>query len=334
MKVLVTGATGFVGNAVVHRLVREGHSVRCLVRPSSDTRPLSDIVWEKAVGDVTSQDDCRMAVRGMEAVVHCAACVTDYGPWKRFRQINVDGSCNLAEAALGNKVSRFVYLSTNDVLGVVTDRVIDDTLHYKRTGFQYPDTKIEAEQKLFDLFRLRGLPLVALRPAWVYGPGDRTFLPEIVDAMAGGYMIYFGGRTNVIYLNFIDNLMDAMILAITHDRAIGRAYIVTDGVPTSWEDLCTRLAQGLNLRLPRFSLSFGLSYGAALGLETCWSLLRIKERPFLTRYAVTMMSSNMRYDDSRIRQELGFSTQVPVDEGLSRTIAWLKTQPIGQLKTK
>ena len=334
MKILITGATGFIGNAIAHRLVEQGHSLRCLVRKDSDTRQLADIVWEKAVGDITSIEDCREATRGMEAVIHTAAFVTDFGHWKTFRKVNVQGSLNLAEASLGNKVGRFVYLSTSDVLGVVTDRVIDDTMDYKRTGFPYPDTKIEAEQELFDLYRKRSLPLVAFRPAWVYGPGDRTFFPEVVDAMANGTMIYFGSKKNFLYLNYIDNLVDAILCGLEQDKAIGRAYLVTDDVPITWEDLCCRLADGVGCSSPKITIPYGLSYAAAFGLESVWGLVRAKSRPLLTRYAVTLMGSNMRYDITRLKQELGYRPSISPEVGLERTIEWLKTQPLGKISHK
>jgi nucleoside-diphosphate-sugar epimerase len=334
MRVLVTGATGFVGNAVVHRLVEAGHKVRCMVRRGSNTGDLVDIVWEKTIGDLRSLDDCRAAADGMEAVVHCAALVTDYGPWKNFKQINVEGSRNLAEAALRVKVGRFVYLSTNDVLGATADRTIDDTLPYRKTGFPYPDTKIEAETLLFDLYRKRSLPLVALRPAWVYGPGDKTFIPELVDAMNKGVMCYFGDKRNKIYLNYIDNLVDAMILALEKDEAVGRSYLLTDDEPISWERLCKALADGLDLKAPWITVPLVAAKAAALGMESAWSAARIKSRPFLTRYALKFMSSNLRYDINRARQELGYEPRVDVEEGLERTIDWLKATGIEQIKTK
>lgn len=334
MKVLVTGATGFVGNAAAHRLVDEGHSIRCLVRKTSDTRNLSDIVWEKIVGDITQIEDCREAVRGMEVVVHCAAHVTDFGPWKTFRKINVAGSLNLAEAALGNKVRNFIYFSTSDVLGVITDRKIDDTMPYQKSGFPYPDTKIEAETKLFELFRKRSLPLVALRPTWVYGPGDLTFIPEIVDAMSQGIMFYLGSRNNSISTIYIDNLMDALVLSLEKEEAIGRAYIVDDGIEFTWEQLCLGLADGLGLSPPKVTIPKMISQGLALSLETLWSVARSKSRPLLTRYNVAFLGQCLRYDSGRIREELGFNPRVLPEEGLEKTIKWLKSQPIGKLKRK
>ncbi len=333
MKVLVTGASGFIGNAVAHRLVDQGHKVRCLVRQTSNTQALSDIVWDKAIGDITSVNDCREAVRGMEAVIHCAAHVTDYGSWKSFQKINVEGSQNIAEAALGNKVDRFVYLSTSDVLGL-RNRVMDDSMSPKKSGFPYPDTKIEAEELLFDLFRKRGLPLVALRPAWVYGPGDRTFFPELVDAMKQGFMVYFGDKRNFLVTTYIDNLVDAMMLALEKPDAIGRAYLVTDGVEMTWEDLCTRLADELKLKSPLVTIPNFLSKPLAFGLETTWKLTFSKNRPLLTRYSVAFMGSNLRYDDKRIRNELGYQPEILPEEGIRRTIEWLKSQPIGSLKIK
>lgn len=334
MKILITGATGFVGNAVAHRLAGNGHQIRCLLRKTSDTKSLSDIVWEKSVGDITNLEDCREAVRGMEVVIHCAAHVTDFGPWETFRKVNVDGSLNLAEASLGNKVDRFIYLSTSDVLGLRTDVPLGDSMPCEKSGFQYPDTKIEAEEALFEMYRKRGLPLVALRPTWIYGPGDRIFFPEIVDALAKGIMLYFWDKKTIINLTYIDNLVDAVMLSMEKEKAIGRAYLVVDDETISWEVLCTRLAEELGLKAPRFSLPKILSNSLAKGMSVAWTVFKVKSRPLLTNYNVSFTGTSLAFDDSRIRAELDFEPEVKLDEGFRKTIEWLRTQPVGKLGIK
>ena len=334
MKILVTGATGFIGGAAARRLVAEGHEVRCLVRSMEKAAGLAEAGCESSPGDITDADSCREAARGVEAVFHCAALASDFGPWETFRRINVAGSLNVAEAALANKVQRFVYLSTNDVFGVVKNKVIGDSFPHKPTGFQYPDTKAEAERRLFELCRKRGLPLVAFRPAWVYGPGDRTFLPEIVHALAKGEMIYPGNRNNALHLNYIDNLLDALMLGLQKKEAVGRGYLVTDGPPITWEQIITTLSAGLGLRPPRFALPAVIGYAVALGMEAGWKIAGAKSRPLLTRYAVTFMTANMRYSDKRLREELGYEPKILPQEGLARSVSWLRDQDLGAIKVK
>ena len=334
MKILVTGATGFIGGAAAKRLIAQGHDVRCLVRSKERAADLAEAGCDLVLGDITDADSCRAATKGMGAVFHSAALASDYGPWETFRKINVQGSINVAEAALGQKVDRFVYLSTNDVFGVVKNKVIDDEFPHKHTGFPYPDTKAEAERALFDLYRRRSLPLVAFRPAWVYGPGDRTFLAEIVHALAKGEMIYPGGRNKALHLNYIDNLLDALMLGFENKDAIGRGYIVTDGPATTWEEIINTLALGLGLKQPRVALPSSVGYLAAAGMETAWKLVGAASRPLLTRYAVTFMTADMRYTNARIREELGYEPKVMPHEGLHRSVEWLRDLDLESLKTK
>jgi len=334
MKVLITGATGFVGNAIAHRLASKGHQIRCLMRETSDTKSLSDIVWEKVVGDITNMENCREMVRGMEAVIHCAAHVTDFGSWKTFRKINVEGSVNLADASLGNKVDRFIYLSTSDVLGLRTDVPLGDDMPCEKSGFQYPDTKIEAEEALFELFRKRNLPLVALRPTWIYGPGDRTFFPEVIDALAKGLMFYFWDKKTVINLTYIDNLVDAIMMSLENENCIGRAYLVIDDETITWEELCEKLSAELGYKPPKFSLPKVVSAGLAKGMSVAWSAIKSKNRPMITPYNIAFTGATLMFDDSRIKKELGFAPRVGLEEGFARTMEWFKSLPVEKLKIK
>jgi nucleoside-diphosphate-sugar epimerase len=175
---------------------------------------------------------------------------------------------------------------------------------------------------------------VALRPTWVYGPGDLTFTPEIVDAMAKGVMVYLGHRTNFIYTIYIDNLVDAIVLALEKDKAIGRGYLVSDDTHITWEQFCTELADGLSLRPPWITIPRSVIKGFGAGLETAWTLTRQKNRPLVTRYSASFLGTNLRYSDQRIRDELGFSSKIKLEEAMKRTIEWLKSQPVGKMKIK
>lgn len=333
MKILVTGATGFIGGAIAHRLVEQGHRVRCLVRPTSDLMRLSDMEWEKVEGDITSAGDCEEATQGMDVVIHSAANVSDYGPWKLFEQTNMGGTRNMAQAALKSRVGRFLHISSILVLGAIKDRPIDDSFPYCKSGFAYADTKIDAEAYLFEQHQEQGLPLVVLRPSWVYGPGDTLLIPGVAQLIAKGKMIYFGHKTNFIYLNYIDNLLDAVMLALERDEALGRAYLVTDDQQTTWEYLCNSLAQGLDLQPPSMQIPTWLAYGVAAVMEGAKYLVRAKRRPPLTRMQVTLMGG-IRYDISRIRKELGYEPAIGHEEGIARSIQWMLTQPIGEVFKK
>jgi nucleoside-diphosphate-sugar epimerase len=333
--VLVTGATGFVGGAVARRLRAKGRAVHALVRRNSDTMALTAAGCELAYGDITDAASVSQAMRGIDGVVHCAALASDWGPREQFVRVNVDGSRHIFDAAQECGVRRVVHISTADVFGVYTDgRVIDDSFPLKETGFAYSDTKAEADKMARAYARERGLPVAVIRPMWIYGPGDRTFIPELVDAMRKGQMVFFGSSQKTIPLCYIDNLVDAILLTLTHDGAVGQGYLVGDGAVVTWKQLTDLLADHLNLPKVKWTIPLPIAEGVAVGAETLAKMEESTRRPVLTRYELEMGGRDMHYSNDKICRELGFSPRVLPEEGLARTIEWLKSLDLSKIKTK
>jgi nucleoside-diphosphate-sugar epimerase len=333
--VLVTGATGFIGGAVAQRLKSEGCAVRTLVRRNSDTAALTTVGCELCYGDITDAVSVQEAMHGMDAAVHCAAFASDWGPHETFVRVNIEGTRHILDAALECGVKRVVHVSTADVFGIYKDgRVIDDSFPLKETGFSYSDTKAEADKLALVYAHERGLPVAVIRPNWVYGPGDRTFLPELVDAMRTHQMVFFGSPSNTIPLCFIDNLVDAVILALIRDEAAGQGYIVGDGAVITWRELTDMLAEQLGLPKVKWTIPLPLAHLVAVAAETLAKIARSKKRPVLTRYELEISGRDLHYSNSKICRELGFLPYVMPEEGLARTIAWLKSMDLSKIKTK
>ncbi len=333
--ILVTGATGFIGGAVARRLRAEGCAVRALVRRNSDTAALTAAGIELRQGDITHAGSVRAAAEGADAIIHCAALASDWGPWETFARINTDGARNVFDAALRAGAKRVVHFSTADVFGIYTDgRLIDDSFPLKKSGFPYTDTKVDAEEIAFSYARERGLPVSVLRPAWVYGPGDRTFLPEIDHAMRTRQMVFFGSPRNTMSLAYVDNLADAVMLALTSEEAVGQGYLVCDGAEISWKALTERLADALGLPMPKLTIPFPVAQAVAAASETLARLTKSPKRPIMTRYALEFTGRNLRYSNGKISGKLGFEPKVLPAEGMNKTIDWLKSSDLTKIKTK
>jgi nucleoside-diphosphate-sugar epimerase len=335
VRCLVTGATGFIGGHVARRLVQDGHRVRCLVRASSDTSPLDELGVELVVGDVTSAPRLRRATEGCDAVVHCAALVSDWATVQEIARVNVGGTRNLIEACAGASVRRFVHLSSTDVYGHPGGAAIDETRVPTRFANWYAQTKLEAEAEVRLAGRRTGsLGTVVLRPATVYGPGSTDIVGEIARAICRGNMVLVGGGRVVAGLCYVDNLVDAVVLALTHEAAPGQAFNVTDGLAVTWKEFTAGLAAGLGCSPVRWSLPYWLANGLGFSLEHGYRLLHrttgLTTAPLLSRQAVHVLGRDQDFSNGKARALLGWEPRVDYAAGLEATLAWLRAEGLGE----
>jgi len=326
---LVTGGAGFVGRALVTALLARGDSVRAIVLPGDegldDVEAASAGRLEVVRADIADADAVHPAFEAVDDVFHTAALVHAWAARERFDRVNVTGARNVAELSLAHAVRRLVAISTSDVFGMPDGhRVLDESGPYRPWGEPYPDSKIEAERWLWRLHRESGLPLTVIYPGWVYGPGDKAFLPGLAEAIAGGRMFFWfrGAKLPFVY---IDNLVDACLLAAERPEAVGQGYIVhddTDG-PTL-EELCAAIAEALGVPPPRRHLPYGLVHAAARTLQALWRLRGASSPPPLLTVDVKAFGMQFHLSSAKIRRDLGWAPRVPGDEGMRRALAGLR----------
>ena len=325
---LVTGATGFIGSHVAERLVADGHQVRCLVRPGSDTALLEELGVELATGDLTRARSLARAVAGASHVVHCGAYVSDWGTAQEIRQINVQGTRNLLAAAVDASVRRIVHFSTTDVYGYPGSGAIDEGHVATRFRNWYAQTKLAAEAEVRRA--ARDVEAVILRPATVYGPRSRDVVGEIARALRGGNMVLVDRGRAVAGLCYVENLVDAALLALRHDGAPGQAFNVTDGLDVTWRQFTDGLANGLGCSRARWSMPYWLASGIGYSLEQGYRLLRaathVKTPPLLSRQAVHVLGRDQRFSNRKAREVLGWEPRVDYAAGLEATLAWLRAE--------
>jgi ornithine--oxo-acid transaminase len=327
---LVTGASGFIGGHLAQRLVSEGHQVRCLVRASSDTSQLERLGVEIAVGDLTSGRSLARAVEGCNYVFHCGALVSDWATTQEITQTNVEGTRSLLEAAVGASVQRFIHFSTTDVYGHPGGGTIEETHTAKGFSNWYAQTKLHAEAEVRGAEAEHALDAVILRPATVYGPGSHDVIGEIARAIRGRSMLLIGGGRAIAGLCYVDNLIDAAVLALRHDAAPGQAFNVSDGLDVTWREFTDGLAEGLGCAKVRWSLPYWMASALGFSLEQGYRALRrstgLNAPPLLSRQAVQVLGSNQDFCNRRARETLGWEPRVDYSTGLQATLAWLRTE--------
>ncbi|MFI4989336.1 MAG: aminotransferase class III-fold pyridoxal phosphate-dependent enzyme [Solirubrobacterales bacterium] len=329
---LVTGASGFIGGRLAKRLVAEGYQVRCLVRAASDTSQLERLGVELAVGDLNSERSLTRAVEGCNYVFHCGALVSDWATTQEITQTNVQGTRSLLEASAGASVERFIHFSTTDVYGHPSANGAATEETYSASGFSnwYAQSKLLAEAEVRRAEAERSLDAVILRPATVYGPGSRDVVGEIARAIRGRNMLLVGGGRAIAGLCYVDNLIDAAVLALDHEAAPGQAFNVSDGLDVTWRQFTDGLAEGLGYAKVRWSLPYWMASGVGFSLEHGYRLLRrttgVSAPPLLSRQAVQVLGRNQDFSNRRARETLGWEPRVDYAAGLDATLAWLRSE--------
>ena len=325
MKVLVTGANGFLGRALAERLAQAGDSVRVLLRDRAQSSRFDELGAEIAYGTLENIDSLRAAVHGVARIFHCAAASTDWAPWRVFVAANVQGVRNLlAAASESGEVERFVHVSTTDVYGYPAEPC-DESGALVDVGLPYNSTKILGEQSVWHYYERKRLPVTVLRPATIYGPRSRDFAVEITKRLRLRQMLLVdGGRVPGGFV-YVDNVVDALLSAAESASSIGKAYNLRDETEESWRDYVQALADALDMPRPWLKLPFPAAYGTAAVFERLQLLLRLPGRPPLTRHAVLLLARNAAFPIERARNDLGFRSAVSFGEGLALTAAWLKS---------
>ncbi|MHB1218897.1 MAG: hopanoid-associated sugar epimerase [Alphaproteobacteria bacterium] len=324
MTTLITGASGFVGSAVLRRLLAEGHRVRVLVRAGSDRRNLAGLDVELAVGDLNHPETLRDAVARAKAVFHVAA---DYRLWvprpEEIYRANVEGTGALLRAAAKAGVERVVYTSSVATLGLLPDGAPADELtpsalvnmigHYKRSKFL-------AEEEARKVAAETGLPIVIVNPSTPIGPRDVKPTPTgrmVAQAAAGKIPAFLDTGLNVVH---VDDVAEGHLLAFARGKP-GERYIL-GGENMSLSQILTEIAALVGRRAPRIRLRHGMVMPVAYIAES-WARAARRGEPMVTRDGVRMARKWMYFSSAKAERELGY-THRPAVEALRDAVAWFK----------
>ncbi len=310
MRVLVTGATGFVGSHAVDRLLAAGHEVRALARPSSDTRYLETTAAVITRGDLADAGSLMAAASGCDAVVHTAALVGEWGTWELFYQVGVQGTRNVLDAAVAAGVRRFVQLSSIAVYG---SRLHGRTLHEFDRYDDRPDPwnhyvreKVQSERLAFQ-YQVRGqLEIVAVRPSVIWGSRDRTAFSRTRDLLRGPLAAVIGKGLNRVPSVSVHDVADVCLRSLTVPAAAGRAYNVSSDEPITQNELMGVFAECTGAAIPSRHVPFGVAMSMATVLEAAAHLLRRKDPPAVTRFNLLIAAADTLVDTTLARDELGW----------------------------
>ncbi|MEC3951850.1 SDR family NAD(P)-dependent oxidoreductase [Nocardia sp. CDC153] len=336
MKALVTGASGFLGGALVRRLVRDGdYEVAILARATSNLRDLAEVIDQVEIitGDLTDQVSLERATKGVDVVFHSAARVDDRGTRAQFVAENVTATENLVRAAKRNGTGRFVFISSPSALMDRDggDQVnVDESVPYPTRYLNlYSETKAAAERFVLSS-NTADFSACALRPRAIWGAGDRSgpIVRLLSRAAAGTLPDLSYGKQVRASLCHVENIVEACVLAARSENVGGKAYFIADAEQTDVWGFLGEVATDLGYAKPTRQPNPRVLAAAVAAIETVWRIPFVATRwsPPLSRYVVALMTRTATYDTSAATRDFGYRPIVTRDDGLTDFLAWLETQ--------
>ncbi|MFI4860278.1 MAG: NAD-dependent epimerase/dehydratase family protein [Phycisphaerales bacterium JB063] len=326
MTTLITGATGFIGSSLAHQLLAEGHTVRALTRNPAGLEKvgLAGKV-EVAEGDITDAEAVGQAVAGCGLVYAIAGTFREPNlSDARYHEVNVGAVEIMVRAAAEHGVRRVVHCSTCGIHGnVPLGQSVAEDSPFNGVGI-YEETKAAGDQRARDLGAELGVEVVVIRPTQVYGPGDTRLLKLFKMADKDRPLIIGSGKCGY-HLVYIDDLVDAFVLAGTSEQAPGEAFLVGGGEVPSLNELFAELGRVFGRENPKPRRPPALPFMVAgVVCETICRPLGIS--PPIYRRRVEFFTNNRSFDISKARERLGYAPKVTMADGLRRTAQWYRDE--------
>jgi nucleoside-diphosphate-sugar epimerase len=319
MKVAVTGATGFVGGALLRGLLAEGHEVVAVKRPSSPPPTLQHPNFTWVNGDVTDLDSLRGLFDGANWLIHAAGMLGRAGvPESDYLKLHEQGTNNVLIEAGKATVERILYVSSPGVLGPISGPPADETAPLAPSN-PYERSKAAAEM-VAQMHAKAGLPVLIARPEFIYGPTDLHVL-GLFRAVRDGRFFTINGGDYTCHPTFIADAVAGMLLAFVNGRP-GEVYHITGPEPVTFRELGQTIAAALDVPPPRFNFPRWLVWLGATGLELAGKLLN--KPPPLSRTGVAFFSENRRFSWQKAHDELGYTPQYDLKQGVAETVAWYR----------
>ncbi len=328
-QVLVTGGGGFLGRAIVERLLVAGYAVRSFAR--GDYPELRERGVTVIRGDLTDPEAVQRACDGCDVVFHNAAKAGVWGGYDSFYGPNVVGTKNILVACGRAGVGRLVFTSSASVVFGDTDMEgVDESVPYPdHPCSPYTATKAEAE-RLVLAADSPALRTISLRPHLIWGPGDTQIVPRILAQARAGKILRVGAGKNIVDTTYIDNVAAAHLLAAAalkdNPHASGRAYFISNGEPVNLWDFVNRILSMAGI--PPIRRGIPKSVAVLLGgmIEKIHLALKLPGEPRMTRFLAEELATSHWFDIGAARRELKYEPQVSMEEGLLRLRAWLQGQ--------
>ena len=324
MHIAVTGATGLVGSHLVDYFSTKGHSVTALVRNKNKADKLFAQNVQILLATLSNKEELKEALKTVDVVFHAAGLVDPYGSRDLIFKTNVEGTENVLAAAQNSGVKQFVFISSLSVITGFHDQFdVDETAPLQKSGEAYADSKVAAESLVFGQRQASNTAVTILRPGFIYGPGETSWLPRLIDSISRGKaMLIDGGKreTNVIYIENLNKAADAVLL---NSKTYGQIYNLTDGQHTSKKQLFDAISDGLGLPRVTKVVPYAVAKTFCQLISSVAPILPVDWQKGLARYskaAFRLAGLNQGFSVAKAEQDLNYTNRISFEEGMAKTL--------------
>mgnify|MGYP001610205291 CR=1 FL=1 len=325
MRVLITGATGFVGNYLVKELSKDNHKITCLVRRETKFPNINRISF--ILGDIKDKESVDRAVKGQDVVFHLVGIgsisALSRKSYEKFREINVEGTRNVLDSCLKHKVKKIIYLSSTAAMGMIKKSPINEEENCNpKTPYQR--SKYESEKLIKEYFSKYHLPIIILRPSMIYGPGMRhSQILKIYNVMKKGFFPFVDGGKATIPAVHVKDVVSS-ILAATKNGKIGETYIITSDDHKTLKEIVDIIQRKENMKVVKINLPKTFLKVPIFILQNVSLLVGINSPMTLQR--LDSFTFNRVFDISKSKKELKWEPKIKFEQGLEETINWLNSE--------
>jgi len=321
MNAFVTGGSGFVGRNLIEELVKRGDEVRALARSDMAADTVNSLGAEPVRGDLQDVDAMREGMQGCDVAFHAAAVVALWGDPEVFHRVNVDGTKNVIQCCRDAGVPRLVHVGTEAILADGSSLAnVDETRPVPEKPYGlYPLTKGKAERIVREANDDQ-LTTVAIRPPLIWGKGDTSVLPQIVQAVKDGRWMWFNGGHYPHTTTHVKNVVEGLLKAAEKGRG-GEVYFITDGEPPDFRWFMTEQLKTQGVDPGNRSIPYGLAWAFATACDVVWDTFNLKSDPPLARSILCLMGGEVSCMDRKAREELGYEGNVSHEQGLAEMAA-------------
>lgn len=326
-RVLVTGATGFLGGYVVRLLEDKGYEVIAFGRNHEKGRLLTSDTVTFIQGDLRCLADVMKASKDCDYVIHSGALSTVWGRWKEFYDINVVGTKNVLKACEHHHIKRLVFVSSPSIYSSPCHKegIKEEDYDPENDLNHYIKSKILAEEEIHN-YHDDSFEKVIIRPRGLFGVGDTSVIPRLLDANEKVGIPLFNKGNNLVDITYVENVAHSLLLAITTSDIDGEVFNITNGEPMKFIDILDMFLSKISRKPKYLKLYFKPIYALVWAIESVYCLFKITKEPLFTRYTLTTLGFSQTLDIQKARTRLGYSPLYSIEEGIDIYAKWFNKQ--------